>query len=186
MEIDKHKALIAQICDSLAETSVNLKVLLNVKNDMLQELESLKDYHRSIYFRSINNELSEQEAKEYAELHEHVYKLAELIKQLDVRIESVSKFKTVSMLISLDADAIFHTFTMALDRAANHKYIINHWLNIIQDQQKAFEEMRVELISIESEIEPEVYKGASNNLEILVKLYDQMKDKFNQLSQSKT
>lgn len=47
---------------------------------------------------------------------------------------------------------------MALDIAAKRKYIINHWLNIIQDQQKAFEEMRVELISIESEIEPEVYK----------------------------
>lgn len=186
MEIDKYKELTSQVCDSLAEAPANLRVLLNMKNDMLQELESLKDYHRSMYFRSINNELSKEEEKKYAELHEHIYKLTELIKQLDVHIESVSKFKTVSMLISLDADAILHTFTMALDRAANHKYIINHWLNIIQDQQKAFEEMRVELISIESEIEPEVYKDASNNLEILVKLYDQMKDKFNQLSQIKT
>lgn len=182
MEIDKYKELTSRLCTSFVDVSSNLRDLIKMKDEMLRELESLKDYHRRMYFSSINNELSEKGKQEYEELQEHVKKLTELIKQANVRIESASKNKTVLTLVLLDADAIRRVFDMALDKAATNKSSINHWLNIIQEQQAAFEEMRAELIAVKSEIEPEVYRDASNNLEILVKLFEQLKDKFNQLN----
>lgn len=182
MNENNYKELILQSYSTMINESTSVKVLLMMKNKILRELEPLKEAHRRMYFNFSINRIPGYDMNQYEELSKYINKLSELLQQIYLRIDSISKNKTVLTLLSVNTDTIRYVFELILDKAEYNKYICNHWLNLIYDHQELFANMRQELLSIKTEIEEKVYEEALFNLEALVKLFDEMKIKLNQSS----